>query len=221
MTQIDAIQKKFLAKLEQKCVGNKSLTSVLRKAFRDVDLDNDGVISFPEWARVVEVAGSVLTDQESEFLFYFWDSMAGQREPQGLISVAVATNDLMGNEKPDADFFGLSHQPGAATGKAAAAPTAGSGDRLGFGGGAYDERPAAEDMTPREYVPPPEPFRPPPSTDIFGAGPPAPERRESRTNRSNASSVPGGIFGEDDTSAPKGKKMYDANRSSVPGGIFG
>ena len=96
MTQIDAIQKKFLAKLEQKCVGNKSLTSVLRKAFRDVDLDNDGVISFPEWARVVEVAGSVLTDQESEFLFYFWDSMAGQREPQGLISVAVATNDLMG-----------------------------------------------------------------------------------------------------------------------------
>ena len=95
MTQIDAIQKKFLAKLEQKCVGNKSLTSVLRKAFRDVDLDNDGVISFPEWARVVEVAGSVLTDQESEFLFYFWDSMAGQREPQGLISVAVATNDLM------------------------------------------------------------------------------------------------------------------------------
>ena len=61
MTQIDAIQKKFLAKLEQKCVGNKSLTSVLRKAFRDVDLDNDGVISFPEWARVVEVAGSVLT----------------------------------------------------------------------------------------------------------------------------------------------------------------
>ena len=85
MTQIDAIQKKFLAKLEQKCVGNKSLTSVLRKAFRDVDLDNDGVISFPEWARVVEVAGSVLTDQESEFLFYFWDSMAGQREPQGLI----------------------------------------------------------------------------------------------------------------------------------------
>ena len=142
-----------------------------------------------------------------------------QREPQGLISVAVATNDL-GNEKPDADFFGLSHQPGAATGKAAAAPTAGSGDRLGFGG-AYDERPAAEDMTPREYVPPPEPFRPPPSTDIFGAGPPAPERRESRTNRSNASSVPGGIFGEDTTGAPKGKKMYDANRSSVPGGIFG
>ena len=44
---------------------------MLRKAFRDVDLDNDGVISFPEWARVVEVAGSVLTDQESEFLFYF------------------------------------------------------------------------------------------------------------------------------------------------------
>ena len=32
MTQIDAIQKKFLAKLEQKCVGNKSLTSVLRKS---------------------------------------------------------------------------------------------------------------------------------------------------------------------------------------------
>ena len=29
------------------------------------------------------VAGSVLTDQESEFLFYFWDSMAGQREPAG------------------------------------------------------------------------------------------------------------------------------------------
>ena len=32
---------------------------------------------------------------------------------------------------------------------------------------------------------------------------------------------PGGIFGEDTTGAPKGKKMYDANRSSVPGGIFG
>ena len=54
MTQIDAIQKKFLAKLEQKCVGNKSLTSVLRKAFRDVDLDNDGVTppqSGPGWSR--------------------------------------------------------------------------------------------------------------------------------------------------------------------------
>ena len=139
MTQIDAIQKKFLAKLEQKCVGNKSLTSVLRKAFRDVDLDNDGVISFPEWARVVEVAGSVLTDRESEFLFYFWDSMAGQREPQGLISVAVATNDLR-NRPPTSSASPTSRArrparrrrrrpPAAATASASAAARTTSGRR--------------------------------------------------------------------------------------------
>ena len=139
MTQIDAIQKKFLAKLEQKCVGNKSLTSVLRKAFRDVDLDNNGVISFPEWARVVEVAGSVLTDQESEFLFYFWDSMAGQREPQGLISVAVATNDLR-NRTPTSSASPTSRArrpgrrprrrpPAAATASASAAARTTSGRR--------------------------------------------------------------------------------------------
>ena len=66
-----------------------------------------------------------------------------------------------------------------------------------------EERARRETAERQEYVPPPEPFRPPPSTDIFGAGPPAPERRESRTNRSNASSVPGGVISITSTRGPR------------------
>ena len=80
---------------------------------------------------------------------------------------------------------------GAATGKAAAAPTAGSGDRLGFAlcVAALRRRPSPL-------------FAAPASTDIFGD---AASRTTARTRC--------GIFGEDDTSAPKGKKMYDDRRS--------
>lgn len=48
------------------------------KLFKDVDLDNDGMIGFREWMRIVELAGNAISADEAEFLFVFWDTHAGE-----------------------------------------------------------------------------------------------------------------------------------------------
>ena len=37
------------------------------KLFKDVDLDNDGMIGFREWMRIVELAGNAISADEAEF----------------------------------------------------------------------------------------------------------------------------------------------------------
>ena len=51
------------------------------KLFKDVDLDNDGMIGFREWMRIVELAGNAISADEAEFLFVFWDTHAGEVPP--------------------------------------------------------------------------------------------------------------------------------------------
>ena len=103
MASIEQIQEKFLSRCEQKLKGSPVMR--LKKLFKDVDLDNDGLINFSEWSRIVELAGSALSPQETEFLFVFWDTHAGEREQSGVVIIDLAVSDLLGQTPTYGSYF--------------------------------------------------------------------------------------------------------------------
>lgn len=67
----------------------------LRKMFQDVDRDQDGFVTFQEFLTALEQTCNALSPDEANFLFHFWDTMAGQQEPQGAVQSELAITDLM------------------------------------------------------------------------------------------------------------------------------
>ena len=89
------IQKKILEKVEQKYKGGVSKERLAR-IFNEKDKDKDGFVSQVEFiAALQEGGGNPVSDMEAEFLFTFWDTLAGQKDPQGAVEVVMAVEDLM------------------------------------------------------------------------------------------------------------------------------
>merc|ERR1719181_1348394 len=135
----------FLRKIEEKFKG--SPTARLKKLFKDVDLDNDGMIGFREWMRIVELAGNAISADEAEFLFVFWDTHAGEREQSGAIIIELAISDLLGTEPNYGSYFQAGGAPGVKE------PTKNNRSSVEggiFGGGMYE----AESTRDRRGAPP-------------------------------------------------------------------
>jgi len=234
MTTIADIQAKLLNKLESKLPGGNITPAALKKVLNHFDIDRDGVISLAEFLRAAN--GKIEAD-EAEFLFMFWDSAAGEREPCGMVEVDVAVNDL------------LSSMPQYSTLLKGADPVAvanrGKGNRPSqeggiFGGGMYAAESERESASanrnraayaagaPVKVMEAPAVFSKPVNNassipgGIFGGENVPPPAPGGRSNRSNQSSVEGGIFGSGPAEVrPPSARGRDTNQSSIPGGIFG
>ena len=181
-----------------------------------------------------ELSHDLLKKEEADFLFAFWDTMAGKQEATGFVPIELAVYDI----KQSQEQYGTAFRSGDETlgkgggGNKSNVSSLGSGGI--FGGGSY-EADARSDRGPiMAGAPPMAPMQQPASPSgrprgnqssiqggIFGENADLQPPPSSRSNRSNQSSIPGGIFGEGQpTGMPKAKK-FDSNRSSIQGGIFG
>jgi len=212
----------------------------------------DGVtkmMDFPQFKRSLETAGNALTEQEAMFLFSFWDTCAGQQEPCGWVPVPLAVDDLIqsshgvAKEQQHGNVF--------KSGEDRFDKVSGGGGNLSnrsslgqggiFGGGAYEAD--AGGKAAARAQPPPVSYPPPGA--VPGAEKPRPRGNQSSIsggifggevalasqppsagspggNKSNRSSIPGGIFAEPaPIVAPQRGNKFNSNASSIPGGIFG
>jgi hypothetical protein len=199
MTTIADIQGKFLAKMENKYKG--AITKArLTKVFSEFDHDNDGFITLDEFKSALEFSGNSLSETEGEFLFGFWDTMAGQQEAQGAVQISLAVSDLLSTQPAYGGPFksgddGFKINPTSKSNR----PSQEGGI---FGGGSYEADAAGDAL-----------FAP--------AAENVPGPQSTRSNKSNQSSIAGGIFGSAEPLQAPAPKKFNSNASSVPGGIFG
>lgn len=241
MTTIADIQGKFIAKLENKYKGGINKMR-LNKVFAETDKDNDGFISLAEFKEAITLSGNALAETEAEFLFAFWDTMAGQQEAQGAIEIALAVSDLLstlpsygGPFNSGAEGFknkgtGKNNQPsqdggifGGGCYEADAAGVPLSSHRSGVGGGVAASQQQAPSSSPQRSQPK-HSNAPSVPGGIFAAQDEnfvAPPTSNRGSNKSNQSSIAGGIFGTNEPMAPPVQKKKYSNAPSIPGGIFG
>lgn len=230
------IQSKILEKVDQKYKGGVSKQR-LDKGFRELDLDGDGFLRFNEFAEALSVHfGNPISGDESQFLFQFWDTMAGQQEPQGAIEIDLAVQDLLSSVPQYGTGFNSGHD-GIKSNKGAKGNMPSQAGGI-FGGGSYEAD--ANNMLSARSAPmdarsvPMQPEAPPSSRPrgnqssipggIFGEAAPTQPPLSGNgqgSNRSNQSSIAGGIFGEGPAPAAQKVKKFNSNQSSIPGGIFG
>lgn len=230
------IQAKIVAKFDEKYKGGMTKNR-LERMFREADKNNDGFITLPEFVMALEQNANALSDDEASFLFQFWDTMAGQQEPQGAVQTDLAVNDLLSSQPEYTTGFRSGAEGFRAKQAKGNLPSQQGGI---FGGGSYEADAEGQLDSYRQN----KPAQPAPSMGggsaaqpsnrpkgnqssieggIFGgmdAAPP-PSSRSDKGNRSNQSSIQGGIFGEAPPSGPHMEKKFNSNRSSIPGGIFG
>lgn len=231
---IAKIQEKILNKYEDKFRGSVNKPKLMR-AFTDVDKDNDGFLSLTEFRGGLEALGGALSQQESDFLFAFWDTLAGQQEPQGAVEIGICVSDLLGSLPQYGTGFNSGADKPNYKGGQSNKPSMAGGI---FGGGSYEadannEQPTSHRHAMNYAAAPPQgtaqSSRPKGNQSsieggIFGdAAPSAPPPQPSnRANRSNQSSIQGGIFGEaPPQQAQQNRNRMNSNQSSIPGGIFG
>ena len=199
----------------------------------EYDNDGDGFINLKEFVSAVEVSGNALRGDEMEFLFMFWDTMAGAREPTGQVEVAVAAADLFSTLPAYVTGFTSGYEPEVKKGGNSNRPSqeggifAGGSYEADAAGTAFRQPPPAMNVQPRDD-PASAPRKPKgnessvPGGIFSAAEPKAPSGQDSsRCNRSNRSSVPGGIFADQGPVEPLPSKRCNSNASSIPGGIFG
>lgn len=236
---VPELREKLIAKLELKS-GYRSMRWRLQHAFHGVDLDEDGLVSLPEWIRIVETLGQALTLREAATLFLYYDTAGGQRERRGVIEQAVVMADVLANRHGaggDVSIFAkhgsLDRSPPPGSKSKAQLPSEPGGL---FAGAAYEKEWSDNpSWANSEYAPPPPGSFIPradrsgtggncsnnPSVEggIFGAAMPPVLKPSTRT--SNAPSLPGGIFAFPEAdSAQFYKQKKSTNLPSVPGGIF-
>lgn len=237
---IKDVQTKLLRKLEQNQKAEVS-EHLLTRIFRNY-AGSDGCLTEESFAAALrDKFGSVLDGNETSFLFYFWDSMAGQREPSGLVEYQLIVADLTGAMPQYTTGFNSGNEA-VKTNKGAKANRSSQEGGI-FGGGSY-EADANGVAPPNARAPAPPMMAPPqmmaaPSSrpkgnqssipgGIFGGeaeaavsprGRPVPP--QSGGNKSNKSSIEGGIFGTAPPAAPVARGGRNSNQSSIPGGIFG
>lgn len=233
MTTIADLQTKIVNRMEDKFKGGASKQRLTR-ILQDRDGNNDGFISLKEFNDAFDVAGLSLRPDEMSFLFQFWDTMAGQQEPQGVVEIALAVSDLMSSKPTYGGVFnsgpeafkvkgdGKNNKPSQAGGifggGAFAADAVGEINSYRGQNGPSMAMPSQPDAAPR-----PRGNQSSIEGGIFGGemqenAAPA-SNRGGGTNR-NQSSIQGGIFG-DAMCAPAPTKGNRSNQSSIPGGIFG
>ena len=204
MASIADIQDKIIAKMEQKFkTGGMGKVS---KAFTDADSNNDGFLTLNEFNKALELCGNALKPVEAEFLFNFWDTLAGQHEAQGVVEVEMCLKDLFGSQKS----YGTGFNSGDEFIKASKGAKGNMPSQAGgiFGGGSY-EADARGGPVPTGRVPQPP------------AQVPSQRTEQSNRPRGNQSSIAGGIFGEGPAAMPIKPGGNRGNQSSIPGGIFG
>lgn len=228
------MQKKYLDKLQSKTKGAVTKHTILKNV-SEFDGDNDGFITFSEFQKALERAGNSLTSQEAMFLYSFWDTMGGQKEPEGLVNVQLAASDLIeAAETYDGAVFNSGPEKCSGGGNKSNNPSQEGGI---FGGGAFAadaggrayQRPVGGQMPMSNAAPamPAAPVEKPRGNQssiaggIFGEDDGAPPTRGGGGNKSNRSSIEGGIFGDAPAMAPVQRNKPYSNQSSIPGGIFG
>uniref|UniRef100_A0A7S3B7P0 EF-hand domain-containing protein n=1 Tax=Haptolina ericina TaxID=156174 RepID=A0A7S3B7P0_9EUKA len=233
MASINAIRTSFMNKLESKLPGGKSLSpQILKKTLNHFDADQDGWLTFAEF---LQCADGKIEAETAEYLFMFWDTLAGEQEPCGMVSIDYAVADLLGSQ-PQYSTLLKGNDLVSIAGR-------GQGNRPSqeggiFGGGMYAAESERDKGRSRplaavdNVAPPAEPVVPAMRKlvnnessiegGIFGAAPASYEPPPSaRSNRSNMSSVQGGIFGQDAAPQQPHRGGRNPNASSIPGGIFG
>jgi len=230
------IQDKFVTKLAAKLPsGGNISTRTLSKSLGEFDGDNDGFISLAEFLRAVERAGNALDRKEAEFLFAFWDTCAGEREPQGFVNVKMAVDDLVHSLPQFSTGFNSGNDSGLKAGGNKSNKSSMEGGI--FGGGSYEaDSRGAEPLSHRGAAPPdyqmeqggrgqmsnrPKGNQSSVAGGIFGSDESSAPKSSGGGNKSNKSSIPGGIFGENNAMAPPVSHRCNSNASSIPGGIFG
>ena len=244
MTTIADIQSKLLKKMDNKFKNGNS-ERCIRSVLGEFDGDHDGFISYPEFYRAIELVGNALNEQEAQFLFLFWDTMAGKQEERGVVEVAVAVADLLATLPEFGNGFNSGEEPYTAPGAKGKGNLPSQSGGI-FAGGSYvcgvlifsspacppnqiDFLSHAGFTLFRRYA-----------ADAAGAPPPghggvaashstnmplSPSKAvPSSRPKGNESSVPGGIF-QEASAAEKvvpssGARANRSNASSVPGGIF-
>jgi len=228
------IQQKILDKMDQKYKGGATAQR-LNQAFGDKDRNQDGFVSESEFkAALREGCGNPLDDKEAEFLFDFWDTLAGTQEAQHAVEIGIAVQDLMNSTPQYGTGFNSGGDGFRKTGAKGNQPSQAGGI---FGGGSY-EADARNELPPNRGQPSSQPLqdfgqqgqRPRGNQSsiaggIFGDEAPPPSSRPNGGggggNKSNQSSISGGIFGEAAPVSAPAQKARNSNQSSIPGGIFG
>jgi len=234
MTTVKELQLKILDKIELKHKsGVKKHT--LESIFGNADKNRDGLLSLNDFATALEMqCSNALSKPELNFVFEFWDTMAGQRDASGFIEVDLVVQDLLASMPTYGTGFN-SGDEGIKANKGAKGNLPSQSGGI-FGGGAYSADAAGESISHRalnpvqqsQPLPAAQGVRPKGNQSsipggIFGAdesAAPTPTQN-NRSNRSNQSSIQGGIFGEAPAPAPKQYQGRNSNQSSIPGGIFG
>jgi len=236
MATIKSIQLKILEKVEQKYKGGVTKERLLR-IFTDKDSNQDGFVTLVQFKEAIrEGGGNAISDAEAEFLFDFWDTMAGQQEPQGAVECALCATDLLASQP--------SYNTGFNSGDELIKANKGGRGNLPsqqggiFGGGSYEADANRENGTHVARAMPNQPLnaaaqQPPTGRPrgnqssieggIFGEQNEAQKPVRSGNgggNQSNKSSIEGGIFGHAQPAAPA-RQGRNSNQSSIPGGIFG
>jgi len=236
-TSIADIQDKYVTKLAAKLPSGGNISArTLSKSLGEFDGDNDGFISLSEFLRAVERAGNALDRNEAEFLFAFWDTYAGEREPRGVVDVKMAVDDLVRSLPRFSTGFNSGNDSGLKAGGNKSNKSSMEGGI--FGGGSYeaDSRGAVPPASHRGAAPPgyqmeqggpgqmsnrPRGNQSSVAGGIFGNDESSAPKASGGGNKSNLSSIPGGIFGENNAMAPPPSHRCNSNASSIPGGIFG
>ena len=235
MTTIRDIQQKIVVKYESK-KGNMTESKLL-KTLRDYAKTEPNAITGNEFVKAVVHDGlNAVTVEEAQFLFHFWDTMAEQQEPVGVVALGLCISDLLSTQPQ----YGTGFSSGPETLKTNKGAKGNLPSQSGgiFGGGSY----AADAMqeqggalpqasSPGRAVARTEPSARPKGNQssipggIFGEADPSQQPPpSSRSNRSNQSSIQGGIFGEGPVArmpTQQGDRSNRSNQSSIPGGIFG
>lgn len=232
---VKSIQVKILEKMEQKFKGGATPQRIIR-AFEDADRDKDGFLMASEFRSALSALGSAVSDEEANFLFHFWDTLAETQEPQGAVEIGIAVRDLMSSVPSYGGAFNSGDDGFKNKGAKGNLPSQEGGI---FGGGAYSADaynevyapPSARPTPAQSAYAPPESQRPRGNQSsiaggIFGgesavAAAPPPPSSGAGGNKSNKSSIAGGIFGEAAPIAAPAQKARYSNQSSIPGGIFG
>jgi hypothetical protein len=182
-----------------------------------------GLLTQDEFLSVITAVGDPITLQESAYLFMFWDTAGGQREPRGFFEIELALSDLLSTAPQQA-----SHLPSGVDNFKKVEGKANQPSQAGgiFGGGVY----AAESAQTEKYEAQQrrkaaEPLSPISAANAPPQAPPL-QMPEFVKPVNNASSIVGGIFGTESgygTAAPSSARGSgtDRNRSSIEGGIFG
>jgi len=228
-TTIAEIQAKLIKAFENRIKGQLNEHSLKTKLPK-------GDFTFEQFSQALTFAGSPLTDQEAEFLYVFWDTQAGAQEQTGFVSADLAAKDLASSMDefnngglPSGDVTGPDFSSGNQSNRSS------QPDGI-FGGGAYAADADVRSGIPA-YVGAPPSYKP--ATDNGSSRPrgnqssvpggilahdenaPAqPPSSRGGGNKSNQSSLQGGIFGKADV-PEKRRNPTKSNQSSIEGGIFG